>query len=176
MNKNWVLFGSSDALADTLDIISSNGDYLSKIILNIPIPQEKIDRYLNLYPQSVSIISLEEFTPASNEFYNFGFFLPEKKPLVAYLKEKFNLVFTNLIHPSAILSLYAQYGEGLHIGPSSVITANATLANHARISRGATIGHDTFIGEHVFIGPSATVAGHCNIGPCSLCGSWRCFT
>lgn len=169
-HSKWVLFGFGDALADIIDVMASNDQFLSKVVLNIEVDQEHLERYLALYKQPVEVIELEKFEPRERELYNFGFFVPEKKQFAEKL-HPFGLNFTNLIHKSASMSTFASYGEGLLIGPQVVVTACSSIGNHIRLNRSVTIGHHCIIEDYVHIGPSVTIAGYCNIGEGTFIGA-----
>ena len=78
--------------------------------------------------------------------------------------EEIGLLFTSLIHPSAVISAQTEIGIGAVIGAGSVIGAHSHLSPHVVVNRGALIGHHTAIGSFCSIQPGANVAGACSIG------------
>lgn len=169
--KAWVLFGFSEALADILDIVHSKNDLINDIVLNINVDNEKIRNYLIDLRVDFNIKHIDHFIPRENECYNFCFHKKEKALLVNMLKDKFNLSFDNLVHPSSILSSFAEYGEGLLIGPGVIVTAGAKIASHVRLNRGVTIGHNSIIHNYTHIGPGVIISGRCTIGENCFIGS-----
>lgn len=67
------------------------------------------------------------------------------------------------IHPSAILSSWAQVGRGCTIMAGAIINANATIGNNVIINSGAIVEHDCVIGNHVHIAIGAKLASTINV-------------
>jgi acetyltransferase EpsM len=65
-----------------------------------------------------------------------------------------------IIHPTAIISRYAEVGRGTVIYPMVTIMANAKIGDHVFIASKSNIGHNTTIGDHVFITALAGIAGN----------------
>lgn len=72
--------------------------------------------------------------------------------------------YTNIVHPSSIISDTVVMGRGCFIEPGSIITSYATLGYGVSINRGVTVGHHTGLGDFVTLNPGVHVAGHCTIG------------
>ena len=70
----------------------------------------------------------------------------------------------NVIHPQAIVSDYAQLGNGIYIGPGAVVNAGAKIGSGAIINSGAVVEHDCQIGEWSHIAPGAVLCGGVNTG------------
>ena len=164
MNKNWVLFGFSNALSDVLDAIYSQNDKLKKIVLNTEVNRKDLDYNLSFLKEKIEVIHLRDFKPDIDELYQFGFFIPEKKYLVERLTKEFELHYSNLFHQSSSISDFSRIGQGVVVGAQSVITAYSKLGDHVRINRLVSIGHHTEISEYTHVSPGATVAGCCRIG------------
>ncbi len=171
MNETWVLFGFSDSIGDQLDAIYSNGKRLKKIVLNVEIDLERINTSLSVLDNKPEVTFIDMFKPQKGELYSFGFFRPEKVKLVNELKHKFDISFSNLIHPKAVVSRFATLGCGILIDALSVITAYVKVGDHVRLNRSVSIGHNSNIHEYVHVAPGVTVAGHCTIGSGSLIGA-----
>ena len=170
MKHEWTLFGFSDALGDIIDVIESNDQLLSNIVLNTQINNNSLNKYLSIYTNKVNIIGVDKFNFNINKLYNFGFFVPEKANLISQLLVH-NISFSNLIHKHASLSNFSSYGNGLLIGPQAVVTAGCHIGDHVRLNRSASIGHDCVINDYVHVGPAAAIAGHCKIGEGTFIGA-----
>jgi acetyltransferase EpsM len=72
--------------------------------------------------------------------------------------------FTNVIHPSAVVSPSAQLGTGCIIGPATVVAAEARLGSHVILNRGALVGHHATVGDFATISPGANIAGSAKVG------------
>ena len=65
----------------------------------------------------------------------------------------------NVIHPQAIVSTFAQLGNGVQVFPGAIINAGVTLGNNVIINTGAIVEHDCRVGDHVHIAPVACLGG-----------------
>ncbi len=79
-------------------------------------------------------------------------------------------LLATIVHPSAIVSQYAEIGTGTVIMPNAVINAYATIGDACIINTGAIIEHDCIIGNAVHIAPSATLCGNTSVGELSWFG------
>ena len=68
------------------------------------------------------------------------------------------------IHPSAIVSPYAEIGEGTVVMQGAIIQAGAKIGKHCIINTGATVDHDCIIEDYVHISPNATLCGNVLVG------------
>lgn len=74
----------------------------------------------------------------------------------------------SLIHPSAIVSQYANIGRGCTLMAGSIVNAFSRIGDGCIINTAATVDHDCAIGNYVHIAPGANIAGTVRIGE----GSW----
>lgn len=71
--------------------------------------------------------------------------------------------FATLVHPRAWV------GEGVEIGPGSIVCAGALLTTdicigrHVHINIGSTIGHDAVLEDFVTLNPSVNISGNARI-------------
>ena len=61
------------------------------------------------------------------------------------------------IHPSAVVDPNAKIGEGVHIGPFSIIGSDVTLGDNVRIHPHVVVDGATFVGEGTEIFPFASI-------------------
>jgi len=69
-----------------------------------------------------------------------------------------------LISPSAIISQYANIGEGVLVVGNACINIGAHIHNGVIINTGATIDHDCIVDEFVHISPGVNLAGEVKVG------------
>src|SRR5690606_5266479 len=70
-----------------------------------------------------------------------------------------NVKWTNLIHPSAIVTNYNKMGRGNVICAGVVINPDFKLGDHCHINIGSVLGHDIEIFNYVTIMPGCKISG-----------------
>jgi sugar O-acyltransferase (sialic acid O-acetyltransferase NeuD family) len=150
--KFWTIFGAGNFIYDLIDAIEARGELVANIVLNQEIPRT--------LPRKTII--LKDFEPYSNH-YIFGFLDPNKEKYIEELK-KFDIEFSNLIHPNAYVSKTVRLGKGNYIGSGAVIGPRVSLGNFNYINRGASVGHETVLKSFNHVGPGAVICGRCDIG------------
>ncbi len=78
--------------------------------------------------------------------------------------------FTTLIHPSAVVSAYANVSEGSVVLPGAVLNFNARVGKHCIVNSNATVEHDCVLADGVHISPGASLAGGVSVGFCAWVG------
>jgi sugar O-acyltransferase (sialic acid O-acetyltransferase NeuD family) len=154
-------------LSDIYECANLLGKKVTGIVLNVP--ERKRERTkdfaarLKELNEQPSITSLEDFIPVNDEEY---FIVPttaRKSVLVNYLKNTYQLQFSQLIHPTAYVSPFANIGQDVFIGANSVISPGCIIKNHVFINHAVTVGHDTILHEYVRLNPGCNIAGHVEI-------------
>lgn len=69
-----------------------------------------------------------------------------------------------IVHPSAVVSRFAQIGDGCWIGPCAIIGPDVTIEGGVIVGPGAVVDHDCRVASHAFIGANATLAGGVSVG------------
>lgn len=65
-----------------------------------------------------------------------------------------------LIHPTAVISRFANIQEGVSVSPFSYVQANSTIGRDTIILSGVNISHDNTIGKGCFIAGGATIGAY----------------
>lgn len=112
---------------------------------------------LDEYEHDTEIVgTIADWQPKEDEVFALAFGSPElKRKIVAIMKAK-GAQFATVIHPTALLSPFAHYGEGLIMFPYSKLSCNSTVGDFVTLLS-TPIGHDTTIGDYTVI------SGGCNI-------------
>lgn len=76
-----------------------------------------------------------------------------------------------LIHPTAIISDYAEIGTGTIILPGAILNAGCKVGKGVIVNTSALIEHDCYIGDGVHLSPTATMGGEVTIGE----KTWVCI-
>jgi len=79
--------------------------------------------------------------------------------------------FTQVIHPSAIVSPDSKIGTNSLIMANVVITSQVTIGDHCIILPNTTVSHDSVVGDYCCIGSNVSIAGGVQIGESSYIGS-----
>lgn len=167
MNKPVILIGNGGHAAVLAEILIESG----REIIGFTAPEKQQNRYcipyigtdeaiktysskkielvLGLGSVTVSNIRMDIF----NEFNQEGF------------------TFTSVIHKSAIISPYANLGEGVQIMAGVILQSFAKIADNTIINTASSIDHDCFIGGHCHIAPGVTFSGGVNIGDSTHIGT-----
>jgi sugar O-acyltransferase (sialic acid O-acetyltransferase NeuD family) len=87
-----------------------------------------------------------------------------KEKVYQKLKENTNLVFPNLIAPSALIGINVHLGIGNILMPYTTYTADIVLGNFNMVNISSTVGHDVKIGSYNSIFPSVNLSGHVTLG------------
>ncbi|WP_448567843.1 acetyltransferase [Thalassotalea ganghwensis] len=67
--------------------------------------------------------------------------------------------FTNIIHPSAVISAHVNLGQANVIFANAAINAGSHLGNANIINTGATVDHDCQLAHGIHISPGVNIAG-----------------
>lgn len=86
----------------------------------------------------------------------------------------YDVKWATLVHPTAIIGMQVQIGEGTVIMANAVINPCATVGRHCVINTGAIVEHDNYLADYVHVSPSATLAGTVIIGRGTHIGVGAC--
>jgi sugar O-acyltransferase (sialic acid O-acetyltransferase NeuD family) len=76
-----------------------------------------------------------------------------------------------IIHPTAVISKYAEIEEGTVVFANSVVNPFAKIGKACIINTGSIIEHDCIVGDGVHISPNATMGGTVSVGK----KTWVCI-
>lgn len=77
----------------------------------------------------------------------------------------------NCIHPSAVVSKYAQIGIGNYIGPGACLMPGVRIGDNNIIDPLGLLSHDVVLGNHNHVAGHASILGRVKIGDTNLIGS-----
>lgn len=107
--------------------------------------------------------SIRDWRPKDDEEFALALGTPMlKREIVEIMKSK-GAKFATIIHPTALLSEFAHYGEGFIMFPYSKLSANSIVGDFVTLLSTA-IGHDTVIGDYSVISGNCNVIRNVNIG------------
>lgn len=119
---------------------------------------------LDDYEHDTEIVgTIKDWQPKEDEVFALAFGSPElKRKIVGIMKAK-GATFVSVIHPTALLSPFAHYGEGLIMFPYSKLSCNSTVGDFVTILA-SPIGHDTVIGDYTVISGGCNIVRNVTIG------------
>ncbi len=119
---------------------------------------------LNGYPSDFKVIGrISEWEPKPSQWFACGLAFPEVKRHCVGLLQSKGAKFATIIHPTAIISKYAEIGEG------TVITQRSGLNTNTKVGKFVTLlesrmGHDSSIGDFSTLSGDCNINGHVSIG------------
>lgn len=166
MNKPIIIIGDGGHASVLIETLHA----MERKIVGYTAPKERIELSDLVYLGADEII--EEYSPDEVELV-IGLGTVNIATYRKFLYEKFKnkgYSFTNVIHPSAILSPSVCLGEGIQIMAGAIVQFNVELGNNTIINTGVIIDHDCKIKNHTHIAPGTTLSGgvivkeSCHIG------------
>lgn len=91
------------------------------------------------------------------------------------IAEQFSATWATLIHPTAVIGMDVEIGEGTVIMANAVINPSAKIGNHCIINTGAIVEHDNRLEDFVHISPNAVLAGTVEVGENTHIGVGACI-
>jgi sugar O-acyltransferase (sialic acid O-acetyltransferase NeuD family) len=107
--------------------------------------------------------TIRDWEPKEEEEFALAFGTPAvKRKIVELLKAK-GAKFATVIHPTALLSEFAQYGEGFVMFPYSKLSCNSCVGDFVTLLS-TQIGHDNEIGDYTVISGGCNIVRNVKIG------------
>ena len=112
---------------------------------------------LDEYKHDVEIVgTIKDWVPKAGEVFALAFGSPALKRKIVEIMKARGAKFATIIHPTALLSEFAEYGEGFIMFPYSKLSCNSTVGDFVTLLA-SPIGHDTTIGDY------SVISGGCNV-------------
>ena len=158
MNKKVILFGGGGHAKVVMECLMEHGDFIMGFVDDNPKAALFELQYLGTYHSAMA--------PEAHLIMAIGNNRIRKK-----VSEKVSHLFSNAIHPSALISRSAKVGVGCMIFHNTIIQAISVIGNHVILNTAAQVDHDCIIGDYVHIGPGAVLCGNVVVGEGSLVGA-----
>ena len=81
-----------------------------------------------------------------------------------------NKRFATIIHPTSIISKFAQIGNGVSIQPFVSVGPNVTIGNHVQIYAQALIGHNSILDNYSYVANNACIGANVHLKPGAYLG------
>jgi sugar O-acyltransferase (sialic acid O-acetyltransferase NeuD family) len=73
------------------------------------------------------------------------------------------LRFCNIIHPTAVVTPFVDYGTGVVITAGCILTNNITIGDHVFLNLDCTVGHDARLDDFCNINPGVHISGNVHL-------------
>ena len=87
------------------------------------------------------------------------------------VSQKVKHTFGKAIHPSAIISEFAQIDDGTVIFHRSIVQSGCSVGKHCILNTMSSIDHDCVLEDFVHISPNAVLCGNVKVGEGTLIGA-----
>ena len=101
--------------------------------------------------------------PREDEVFALAIGVPRIKRIVVEKLKSRGAQFATVVHPTALVSPFAHYGEGLVMFPYSKLSCNSTVGDFVSILS-TPIGHDNEIGDYTMISGGCNIVRNVKIG------------
>jgi len=82
-----------------------------------------------------------------------------------------NLLYPNIVHPTAYVGSEITLNNGIVLCPGAVISVDTFIGKHNVFNWNCTVGHDAIIGDYCVFNPSCNISGSTKIGSRVLVGT-----
>lgn len=100
---------------------------------------------------------VETHSPLEDTEYACGIGDPAMKLKICQQLQQKGAIFTNIIHPSAIVTEHCQFGCGIVVSPFAAVVVNTSVDDFVTINAFSVVGHDAVIGK------GCTLSAHCDV-------------
>ena len=111
----------------------------------------------------VNVLGVELSIVVSKAAFALAMGKPQLKRMVVEKLKSRGAHFAAVIHPTALVSPFAHYGEGLVMFPYSKLSCNSTVGDFVSILT-TPIGHDNEIGDYTMISGGCNIVRNVKIG------------
>jgi len=116
---------------------------------------------------------LTDFSPSEVQLVNAlgSVGLPTKRRQLFERFKGMGYFFATVVHPSAVVALDVELGEGTQIMAGAVVQPGCRIGINSIINTRVSVDHDCIIGDHVHIAPGVTLSGGVKVGAGSHIGT-----
>ena len=157
MNKGFYIIGAGGSALETYSIFEANG-LSTYVIAFLEENSKRIGDVLFGKPVKDLWLLFQQ-----NNFLNSkvvcAIGTTKRKRLIIDLESK-GVEFTRIIHPSAVISIHSEIGNGSVIAPLVTINPLVKIGSHVLINYSSSVGHGSRIGDFSTISPGVRISGN----------------
>lgn len=162
-----IIIGAGGHAVD-LTYLSENDKYIKWNIIGY-LDDDPVNRYSDKTIGPVSSLSVY-----LNKYKNLKYCIAINSSII---RKKIDLLYgddeksANLIHETALIGSECSYGNGITMGPYSLLTTNVKIGRHVHINSAASINQSSFIGDYCTVSPGVRVCGDVKVGDTTSIGA-----
>lgn len=157
-NRKLVIIGAGSLGVMALDAALNEGNYSLNQIVFID-DSKDLDETIHGIPV---IGGIDVINTLESKKFDFVIAISNNK-VRKDLVEKYDLTYVNIVHPSAVVSCFAELGIGNIIMPNVSIDPNVKINNHVIINKNNSIGHDSILNNYSQVSPGSSFGGYTNL-------------
>ena len=170
--KNVVIIGTGGLAREIYELLHNSIGYGTqfdfKCFIEGDVPINKDRNDLLPGPFQGTVI---DYIPCKNDMFVMAIAdVDAKERIVSIVKNKGGN-FLTLIHKTALVSEYAQIGEGVVLCSYSSVSCNVVIGDYVVINAYSGVGHDAVVGEYSSIMSHVDITGDVRVGSHTFWGS-----
>lgn len=158
MKKKVAIIGSGAFAQYIADYISNTDEYIFVGYIDRSINMDN-----NIIGTDNDLSCLFEKKVFDCVYIGIGYAQPDTKERIFKNCKNANIPLVSLIHPTAIIHPSVLLGEGIFVGPYSIIDSKSQIGNCSIIRSMVLIAHDDILENYTYIGDHSIVAGNVTI-------------
>jgi acetyltransferase EpsM len=103
--------------------------------------------------------------------YSIGINDSKTRKLIDIKLMEYGAIPATLIHSSAIIGHNVSIGDGVVLGPGSILTSNVKIGRHVHLNTHASVNQGSSIGDYSTLSPGVKVCGDVIVGECVQFGA-----
>lgn len=104
--------------------------------------------------------NVDNYIPEENDLFICALGEPKQKEKYSSFILNRGGIFTNIIHPSAVIGMNVKFGKGIVVCPQTAISCDVVLGSFVTLNIQSTIGHDSIIEDWCQINTNCGINGY----------------
>jgi sugar O-acyltransferase (sialic acid O-acetyltransferase NeuD family) len=114
---------------------------------------------------------IDQYLPQPGDLFVISVGDPEIKQKIYQKLTSKGAVFTQLIHPTAVIARSAKLGEGIIVCPFALVSADSVIGKMVAINGFSSVGHDVVLGDFCTLSAHVDLMGSVQVGESVFFGS-----